>query len=826
MAETINKYCHNILLICNLKPICKTKLKMKNNNNTSMDYQYPFNVRISFKSIFKHFENRLKSDESLLTKKYIKLFLRYFDKYPILKEGIEDFELIKKYNEQISFLFESLFPSMLSENEIKAASIPYRHFVFNQSKRLQEILHKAGSEYELTIRNFDYNQNYIHACVLILNHYYGYDIDFFRPIFYDIPDKEGNMRHYRLFINADYVELSKTDSAPKIDDDVVDLLMKNPDNLQLWKEKFPPNSYNFDGFTILNITDVTIDEEISKFKSILLEGEIDHPDISKKLQRIFRNIFNLKDLDFGFSIYNSETKAFYRVSHNINSFILDGDLSINSDNAMCSNTLNQLVENHKHFSIPNLEEYAVNTNNDKLSQTLMHKNYKSCLLTPITKKNKLLGVLGLVSKKKNALNVINAEKLKDFIPNLVLALERGIENKQNLIKAIIQQECTSIHESVEWKFEEEAKRFLEAQQKQENTTFKDISFNNVYPLFGQIDVVKSSDTRNKAIEKDLSIQLNKLLDILNYAFEHSPMMVYEQLKFRIEDLLEEIHQNFKTSTEQEVTAFIFNDIHPVLEQIETDLPNSHNVISKYRAMLQKGSGLVYQERKTYDTTVNEINKELACMIDHKQREAQNIFPHYFERFKTDGIEHNMYIGDSISHEKHFTKIMLQNLRLWQMQTMCEMENLFYNTQKGKAFQLEAASLILVYNSTLSIRYRVDEKKFDIDGAYNARYEIAKKRIDKAYIKNTEERITQKGKLVIVYAQKEDELEYKQYIKYLQNKKFLGQDVEQHQLEDLQGINGLKALRVNVLYNTSKSDEPMTYEDLSKVITSSKTQLKS
>lgn len=787
-----------------------------------MDYKYPFKVRINFKSIFKHFEDRLKDEDNPLAKKYIEQFLEYFEQYPVLRESIDDFNIIKKYETQISYLFDDLFPNMLSENEIKAASIPYRHFVFNKSKRLENILNEAGPEYELKVRNFDYKQNYIHACVLILNHYYGYNIDFFRPIYYDIPDKEGKIRHYRLFINADFVELSKTKSAPEINDDVVSELLNNADNLELWQEKFPPNSYNFDGFTILNITDVTIDEEISKFKSILLQGEIDHPDITSKLRNIFSNIFKLDDLDFGFSIYDEDSQAFYRVSQNINSFILDSDLSRNCNAAMCSNTLHQLIENQKHFSIPDLEVYATNTNNDKLSKTLLSKGFKSCLLTPITKNKKLLGVLGLVSKKKNALNIINAEKLEDFIPNLLLALERGVEHKENLIKAIIQQECTSIHKSVEWKFEQEAQQLLEARQQQRNATFSDIKFENIYPLFGQIDIVKSSDTRNACIQKDLNIQLNKLLDILNYAYEHSPIMVYEQLNFRIEELSNEVNKNFNTSTEQEITAFIFNDIHPVLDQIENDLPNSGEVISKYKSMLDQGSGLVYQERKVYDETVNYINKELACMIDHKQKEAQHIFPHYFERFKTDGIEHNMYIGESISQHKSFSKVMLQNLRLWQMQTLCEMENLFYNVQKDNTFQLEAASLILVYNSTLSIRYRVDEKKFDIDGAYNARYEIAKKRIDKAFIKNTNERITQKGKLVIIYSQKEDAIEYKQYIKYLQNKQFLGEEVEDHQLEDLQGISGLKALRVNILFNASKNEKPMTYEDLSKTITSSKT----
>lgn len=785
-----------------------------------MDYNYPFRVRINFKRIFEHFEERLEHEDNPLATKYIKQFLEYFEQYPVLKEPIEDFDIINEYSAQISYLFDDLFPSMLSDNEIKAASIPYRHFTFNKSKRLEKILNDAGPDYELKVRNFDYQKNYIHACVLILKHYYGYNIDFFRPIYYDIPDKTGNLRHYRLFINADFVELTKTDAAPEINEDVLYELLDNAEDLELWQKMFPPNSYNFDGFTIINITDVTIDEEISKFKSILLQGEIDHPDITPKLRRIFRNIFKLDDLDFGFSIYDEESKNFFRVSQNINSFILDSDVSRNCNTAMCRNTLYQLIENKKHFSIPDLDIYAQNTNNDRLSQTLLSKGFKSCLLTPITKKDKLIGVLGLVCKRKNALNIINAEKLEDFIPNLLLALERGIEHKENLIKAIIQQECTSIHQSVEWKFEDEAKKLLEARQKQVNYTFSDIKFENVYPLFGQIDIVQSSVTRNAAIQRDLSIQLNKLLDILNYAYEHSPIMVYEHLGFKIRELLDDINLNFNSSTEQDITAFILDDIKPVLDQIEQDLPNSRELISKYRSLLDESSGLVYVERKVYDDTVHHINKELACMIDHKQRQAQEIFPHYFERFKTDGIEHNMYIGNSISQNRRFSKVMLQNLRLWQMQTMCEMENLFYNSQEGNSFQLEAASLILVYNSTLSIRYRVDEKKFDIDGAYNARYEIAKKRIDKALIKNTDERITQKGKLVIIYSQKEDALEYQQYIKYLQNKQFLGQEVENHQLEDLQGISGLKALRVNILYNVSKNDKPLSYDELSQVITSS------
>ena len=81
-------------------------------------------------------------------------------------------------------------------------------------------------------------------------------------------------------------------------------------------------------------------------------------------------------------------------------------------------------------------------------------------------------------------------------------------------------------------------------------------------------------------------------------------------------------------------------------------------------------------------------------------------------------------------------------------------------------------MILVFNQPLSIRFRMDEKQFDVDGTYNARYEVVKKRVDKAVIKGTDERITQKGKITIIYSQKEDETEYLRYVSFLQSKLML------------------------------------------------------
>ena len=112
-------------------------------------------------------------------------------------------------------------------------------------------------------------------------------------------------------------------------------------------------------------------------------------------------------------------------------------------------------------------------------------------------------------------------------------------------------------------------------------------------------------------------------------------------------------------------------------------------------------------------------------------------------------------------------------------------------------KLHTTQLILIHSNPIDISFRKDERRFDTEGAYNLRYEIMKKRIDKALIKNTGERLTQPNKIALVYANTKDAEEYLGYIQYLQNKKLLADEIEYLELEEMQGVYGLKALRVEV-----------------------------
>ena len=200
--------------------------------------------------------------------------LEEYKGYPILRDGFEDFSNLDTYQKEISKLLDVLFPELLLSNEIKAATIPFEFTTFKLSNRFKQILEHAGKDYELTLRNFDDADLYIMTCTFILAFCHDVHIDFKRPFYFDIPNKKtGLMRHYRSMYNGDFFKVKALDNAPIITDEDVHLLLDNFDNLELWKEKFPIHSYEFKGFGLVNLFDVTPDELISNLKEDLIKGD-------------------------------------------------------------------------------------------------------------------------------------------------------------------------------------------------------------------------------------------------------------------------------------------------------------------------------------------------------------------------------------------------------------------------------------------------------------------------------------------------------------------------------------------------------------------------
>jgi hypothetical protein len=563
----------------------------------------------------------------------------------------------------------------------------------------------------------------------------------------------------------------------------------------------------------MNLFNVTSEEMLSSIKANLLS---DDENLIEKLQRNLRDFYSIKDLRFGYSIFDTKNSRIREtIANKPNSIILKGGKEINRNSEYFCETINQKVfVAQETFIISDVEAYGKNTHKNPFYENLHACGVASIILIPIkSKENGNFALLEIASPRAYELNSVNINKLKDIIPVFEVAFKRTSEELQNVLEATIQENYTSIHNAVKWRFYEAAEKFYTESQTNENAKLDEIVFKNVYPLFGQSDIKGSSTARNTAIKEDLVTQLTLAIAVLKDACSTEELPIYSELMFRVSAFLKEVQEDLNAGDEINILDFLRREIYPVFNHIK-NITNAHSKkVDTYLNRLDKDLNVVYEKRKEYEESVTLINEKLAKFIDLRQKDAQEMFPHYFERYKTDGVEFNMYIGDSIANKKQFDSLYLHNLRLWQLQVMCEMENIAYALLDTMPNNLRVASLILVHSNAMAIKFRMDEKQFDVDGAYNIRYEIIKKRIDKAHIKNTNERITQPGTIAIIYSQDKDALEYIKYINFLQSKNQLG-EIEFLELEDLQGVYGLKALRVAVKYHKDFDEKKtITLDDL-------------
>jgi len=775
----------------------------------------PFKTIISFHKLIESLEEIALSNVDYRAN-YATALLKQIEPIPEFRSGIQDFSIIKNNEALIKNLLADLFPTALTNNEIKAVTIPFQNISFNYTDRFKKILRNAGDEFYMEIRDFDDHQFYINNCCLILGVYYKQKIDFNKPFFYDIPDEDGVEKHYRILYNADFMEIIPSENSIDLTQDDIDLLMDNYNDIELWKLKFPPGSWTLKGFGIVSLFDATTESAISNLKSNLLKPDSTRVTSNEIIENIFKSIFKIPNLKVGFIIYNPEEEKFIRpvkFDNQLQSFLLTKDQEIDCKNAFFGCTFEKLLDNNEPLVISNVKKFIEESANKKLGEHLLKQGIQSCVFAPVTRNGNLLGVVELVSEHPRDLNSVNATKLELVLPYLTDTIDRYNTDMQHQIASIIQREYTTIHPSVYWKFKKESQNYFQNTNHTKDYIFKEIVFKNVYPLYGQIDIKGSSEHRNETVKRDLKNQLTAILDIFESQAPNTNLVLLEQRKFELESFRDELDAPLKADTEQYIQRYIEEEIHPLLKNT-TETQKSEKLERLYFESLDEKSGLFYQERKKFDNAMSIINKRLASVLDRKQIEAQEIYPHYYERFKTDGVEHNLYIGASIAPTKPFDIMYLHNLRLWQLQTLCEMELEHHQLKESLPYELDVTSLILVFSAPLSIRFRMDEKRFDVDGTYNARYEVVKKRIDKSNIKGSKERITEKEKITIVYSQNSEEAEYLKYIKYLQHKKILEPSIEQFEVEDLQGVSGLRAIRVKVINNnTNPVEQKITYQDL-------------
>ncbi|MEO6696084.1 MAG: GAF domain-containing protein, partial [Ignavibacteria bacterium] len=775
--------------------------------NKVISYSDTFSSKFSLLPLLKYWEKQIEKNKVFaLSYDYINEKLK---KAPELLQPITDPDVIAKNYELIEELLNICLSPAIYENEFYAAVYPDRLDSFYSTpafKRLQLFENQMNSSCfnENCCLTPDGKAIACFAWIMVLH--YGLNINYEYPIIYTLIDTKTNLeRHYRIRIYTWFCELKIKGELKQISKEEKKRLFENLDDPKILAEILPPDNFDIEGFLIYNAVDITDQEVISSLKFDLIQKESHISQIRfENLQHKLRVLLRKPDIKLGLIAFPTEKKDMKNALKMGSSIILQ-DTFIENEIATEFKIYDDVLNKRQVKIIYDINNYACS---NKVREAFANSGLRNLLIAPLIYKDELIGILEIASSLPGDLNKINILKLTDVYPLLAICIESSLDDLNKSIQSIIKERCTAIHPSVEWRFREAARVYLNNLRNNVIIEMEDIVFENIYPFYGYSDVKDSSVSRNSAVRDDLIENLKLVQEIILTASHETDMPILEELSFRISGHMQQLKEGKILSIEMDAINFLRTEVEATLVYLKDLNPEIKVLISNYKEKLDPGYGFIFNKRKDIEDSLMLINETISTELDIQQSKAQKIFPHYFEKYKTDGVEYNMYLGSSLVEGDAFNQMHLKSLRLWQLVTMCIITKRCIELKHKLSVPLDTTHLIFVQNATLSIKFFYDEKKFDVAGSYDIRHEIIKKRIDKAVIKGSDERLSAPGKIAIVYSQESEAEDYRQYINFLKTKNYITSEIESFELADMQGIHGLKALRITVNSNliTDKNND--------------------
>jgi hypothetical protein len=775
--------------------------------------EFPFKSSFSLKKLIDFWRNSANNAEECISNDFARRVVHDIEQIQELNGIISDYSVLDKHSKLVDALMSAIFTPAYWNTNLTAICQPLLSTSIYSTPRFKDLFvdENGGFTRDLNVSQayFDIGK-IVTVYASILRRVHNIDMTIIVPLIRTITDKDTGLdRYFKMNMDDRFIDVNINGTLPEITKEQITRLVENVFDIELWNQVIPPELIEFYGFLVVNMFEVTDQEALSKLKFDLLDKNIlVSAGGFEKVENRIRTMFRNSDLKLGIVSFSDDKTSIMRSGTKVGQSFLMSD--------MCAEKCKQYDDSIYDLAVKTGEpqiiyDLTMMSKCTQVEREIGNLGIKNLMVAPLVFEGKTIGVIELGSPKPGSLNSINALKLIEILPLFSLALKRSLEDMENRIQAIIKEKCTAVHPAVEWRFRKAALNLIEKENTDEFAHMEEIIFRDVYPLYALSDIRNSSLIRNKAIQQDLTENLQLAKNIITSAAAVKMMPEFEHLVYKIEKHIKQLSIGLHSGDEASIVSFLKKEIEPLFTSISSFSGKTLEAVNAYNGSIDKDLGVVYDKRKEYEHSVKLLNENIATIVDDEEEYAQSIYPHYFEKYKTDGVEYTMYIGDTISEKERFHPVYLKNLRLWQFILMCKVAAMSEKIKPMLKIPVELAHLILVQNAPLSIRFHHDQKKFDVDGTYNVHYEIMKKRIDKAEIRGKEERLTQPGKIAIVYTQQSEAAEYLQYIEYLQAKGFLKKDVEFMELEDLQGVYGLKGLRVTVdlasevFENTLKSD---------------------
>ncbi|TDS17444.1 hypothetical protein [Sphingobacterium paludis] len=644
---------------------------------------------------------------------------------------------------------------------------------------------------------------------------YGHDFDFENRLLYvlilercyGLP-KTVARRLYRFEIAgvSHYVELSVdyafVDVTPLTDLPVLDMAsfrdreINGLEDLAPLLQMLDPRKFVFTGFSIIRFHDRNKEAIIEKLQTVLgnLHGyeTDDFNDTLRDIlmsalgsEAIHSSFFPVLELN-GYPVLKTE---FARDS------IFLSDL-IARELGDCQSEIFDFIR--KPFTIIFGVEEGLDTQEPELIHLLRAANLSAYMCIPLKHNKNLVGFLEVYSHAPFKMSRDVLLQMKPFLPYLAqIAYELLVIFKQRLDRIILTN-YTALQPAVQWRFNEVAAKYLGKAPTGNYALPPDpVLFPNVYPIYGAIDVKDSTKLRNN-VQRREGLRRLGVLQHMESNLQNRNEETYLRWKGKLVQLQAWLSEEQVDRYLSDVQYFFYREMPQLLHEAAPYLREDEDLIDQLGCVWEDQQYVFNDKADVFDQSLQQINSMIKQELDGLNDYVQQLFPSYFETFRTDGVEYDMYIGQSITPTQAFDKRVLKQVRKRQIISMVGIAEKAATMKSNLPIPLETTQLIFIHPHEISISFRTDEKRFDVDGGYNVRYQVIKKRIDKVRIHNSSERLVKPGTVAIVYTSSMVEAELKELIDELIAEGVIIADVTYLELEELQDVIALRALRLQIV----------------------------
>ncbi|GAA0553328.1 GAF domain-containing protein [Chitinophaga japonensis] len=764
----------------------------------------PIDAALSFKPFMDHVRERA-ALETTVKGAFFSTILQRFEEAGVYEKDIS-LEEITQYESLLEHMYACLTPGLTDESELAwGLSFPFQPFIFYGTDILYALLDKRqeGQEVYVTEKTpADYHRERLQLVyTFILKRLYNFEVPVKAGLVHaGTNTATGLLEYYAVNINTDLVEVTAQQALPALDTSALYMHLSEGAGYEMLESMLPLHLFRFRGMAMLTVKDITAQKAVGNIQKVRLsrtpgEEAAGHKSVIHSLKTLVRS--NKIEFDlFPFVRVNGDPVYSYSKGGTgvLSSVWGEDNMTLEEFRRQASG----YAANPSFFFSPDIFAEKENEYTSFLAR-FRELGVRSLALMPVFHNHIPVGVLGVHTWGNDTFDEKTVALLEPAIAPIAQLLQVYIDEFNLEIESIVKEKFTSIQPAVQWKFNEAAWHYLQQKKKRLPAKVENIHFRDVYPLYGAIDIRNSTLERNRAVKADLDAQLRVLSEMLGSLQQFHRSSLLEETIFTCKKWQGVLQQEQLTPTEEtNLNLFLTEGTIPYLAHLSAQEPATRDAIEGYRSLLNSSNGAIHEHRQALETSMQMINNAINSYFETEKYTLQQSYPCYFEKFRTDGIEYDIYIGQSIAPTRPFDHFHLKNLRLWQLSSMAAIARLTRSLLPDIPVELHTTQLIFAHNHTIDISFRTDEKRFDVEGTYNIRYQMIKKRIDKVHVRDTTERLTQPGTIALIYFNARDVEDYLPYMQYLQESGVLQPGLEELELEDLQGLSGLKALRIGVV----------------------------